>query len=93
MKQQGLELFGYCVSFLAFVTMPPKPKKPIQAKFAGPDLCPDDRLQRNSNHGPINEHLFPIGGLALACRPNMPEASDSGRRRPFGSVRIVASVG
>jgi hypothetical protein len=93
MKQHVLGLFEYYVSFLAFRAMPPKPKKPTQGRFAAPDLCSEDRYQTNSHHGPIIEHLFPIGGLALTCHPNITDAGDSSRRRPLGSVRIIASVG
>ena len=96
MKQNALELFGYCVGFLSLLAKPRSPEEPIQAKLSSPGPCPFDRYETGSGHRPVAEHVVQIGVIALDYRPNLPGACApiaSGGRRPLGPVRVIASVG
>ena len=96
MKQYALEPFGFCVGFLRLLAKPRSPEGPIQAKLSSSGNCPVDRYETGSDHRPVAEYLVQIGVIALDYRPNLPGACApiaSGRRRPLGPVRIIASVG
>ena len=96
MKQYALELFGYCAGVLSLLAKPRSPEAPVQADFSNPGPCPVDRYETASDGRPVADHLVQIGVIALDYRPNLPGACApiaSGRRRPLGPVRIIASVG
>lgn len=96
MKQQALELFGYCVGFLNLLAKPWWPDEPITEKVPGSGPCPADGYETGSDQRPPAKHLVQIGVIALDYRPNLPGASAlvaSSGRQPLGPIRIIASVG